>query len=438
MNLPHVQLVRQIAPQPTVADVPAAVREAWLGSKVAKRIRPGMRIAVGCGSRGIKNYLAITKATVEALKHLGAKPFVVAAMGSHGGATPEGQRELLASYHIDEAHLGVPVVTDMDAVAVGTNSWGEPVWWDKNALAADGVVLVNRVKPHTDFRGRFESGLMKMLVIGLGKRHGADQVHSYGTRGLRDMLVESGKVLLEKTPFLGGLAVLENAVEETARVEVIDRDELLEREPPLQEESKRLMGRIPFSALDVLIVGECGKNYSGAGMDPNVVGRMLIEASPEAETNHPRVTRMACLDVSPESHGNATGIGIADLTTDRALAAIEAGPFRMNNLTARFLWRSKLPLGFATDRECIQSAVDTCWNPVEDRLLFCVIPNTLEVAEMWVSPALASEAKMNPDLEVIGGPTELPFDAAGNLVQEKLFPHSIRARRAGNPASGGR
>jgi hypothetical protein len=269
-----------------------------------------------------------------------------------------------------------------------------------------------------------------MLVIGLGKRHGADQVHSWGTRGLRDMLVESAKVILDRAPFLGGLAVLENAVEETAHVEVIDRDDLLDREPPLLEEAKRIMGRIPFPALDVLVVGECGKNYSGAGMDPNVVGRMLIEASPEAETNHPRVTRMACLDVSPESHGNATGIGIADLTTNRALAAIQQGPFRMNNLTARFLWRSKLPLGFDTDRECIAAAVDTCWNPVEDKLLFCVVPNTLEVAELWVSPALAGEAKMNPDLEVVGGPMELPFDAGGNLIQEKLFPHCIRSRRA--------
>ena len=189
------------------------------------------------------------------------------------------------------------------------------------------------------------------------------------------------------------------------------------------------MGRIPFPALDVLVVGECGKNYSGAGMDSNVVGRMLIEASPEAETNVPRVTRMACLDVSPESHGNATGIGIADLTTNRALAAIEPGPFRMNNLTARFLWRSKLPLAFDTDRECIQAAVDTCWNPVEESVLLAVIPNTLEVAESWVSPALAAQARGTAGLEVVGGPTELPFDAAGNLVQEKLFPHCVRARR---------
>ena len=182
------------------------------------------------------------------------------------------------------------------------------------------------MKPHTDFRGKFESGILKMLVIGLGKRHGADQVHSFGTRGLRDMLPESGKVILEKTKFLGGLAVLENANEETAKLEVVDRDDLYDREPALLDEARGLMGRLPFHALDVLIVGECGKNYSGAGIDPNVVGRMLIEASPEAETNNPRITRMGVLDVSPESHGNATGIGIADLTTTRAIAAIDQAP----------------------------------------------------------------------------------------------------------------
>ena len=430
MNIPPVQLVRQPAPEAAVADVPGEVRAKILGSSLAKRIEPGMRIAVGCGSRGIRNYLPIAQATVNALKELGAKPFAVAAMGSHGGATADGQRELLASYGITPENLGVPVVTDMDAVSVGTNSWNQPVWRDKNALAADGVVLVNRVKPHTDFRGRFESGIVKMLVIGLGKQKGADQVHSFGTRGLRDMLVESAKVLIEKTPFLGGVAVLENAAEETAKIEVLDRDEVMEKEPILQEESKRIMGRIPFPALDVLVVGECGKNYSGAGMDPNVVGRMLIEASPEAETNNPKVTRMAVLDVSPESHGNGTGIGIADLTTTRALAAIDQVPFRMNNLTARFLWRSKLPLGFDTDRECVRQAVETCWNPVQETLKFCVIPNTLEVAELWVSPALASEAAA-AGLELVGPPRELPFDAAGNLVQEELFPHSVRGRRTG-------
>ncbi|MBX9626116.1 MAG: nickel-dependent lactate racemase [Gemmataceae bacterium] len=430
MDIPAVQPVRQVAPQPAVADVAAEVRRQWLASKTASRIKPGMRVAVGCGSRGIANYLTLAQALVDALKWQGAKPFAVAAMGSHGGATAAGQRELLASYGITEANLGVPVVTDMAAEVVGTNSWGRPVWWDRNALAADAVVLLNRVKPHTDFRGRFESGIAKMLVIGLGKRDGADEVHSFGTRGLRDMLPESAKVLVETAPFVGGVAVVENAKEETAWIEVLDRNDLFDREPPLLDYARGIMGRIPFAAVDCLVVGECGKNYSGAGMDPNVVGRMLIEASPEAETNVPRVVRMAVLDVSPESHGNATGIGIADLTTDRALAAIDPGPFRMNNLTARFLWRSKLPIAFPTDREVIAAAVGTCWQPVAADVKFAVIPNTLEVAELWVSAALAAEARGHPDLEVVGEPMPLPFDAAGNLVQERLFPHSVRARRA--------
>jgi hypothetical protein len=429
VDLPRVQLVRQTAPQPAVGDVPGAVRRQWLASKTAKRIKPGMKIAVGCGSRGIANVLTVARATVDALKELGTAPFVVAAMGSHGGATSEGQRELLASYHLDEAHLGVPVVTDMDAVNIGTNSWGQPVWWDKNALAADGVVTVSRVKPHTDFRGKFESGILKMLVIGLGKQRGADQVHSFGTRGLRDMIPESGKVILAKTPFLGGLAVLENAKEETAHLEVVDRDELYEREPVLLEQASKLMGRLPFRGADVLVIGECGKNYSGAGMDPNVIGRMLVEATPEAETNDPRIVRIAVLDVSPESHGNATGIGLADLTTARAIASIDPVPFRMNNFTARSLWRSKLPFSFDTDREVIERCIETCWQPDFAQVKFCTIPNTLEVAELWVSVPLAADLKAHPHLEFVGEPVALPFDVRGNLVQEKLFPHSVRARR---------
>ncbi|MFM8273486.1 MAG: hypothetical protein ACKODX_14325 [Gemmata sp.] len=429
MNLPAVQLLRQTAPQPSIADVARAAREQWLASKTAKRIKPGMRVAVACGSRGINNYLALARATVDALKELGAVPFVVSAMGSHGGATAEGQRELLASYNIDERHLGVPVVTDMDAENIGPNSWGQPVWWDANALKADAVVTVSRVKPHTDFRGTFESGILKMLVIGLGKRHGADQVHSFGTRGLRDMLPESGRVILKKTPFVGGLAIIENAKEETAKLEVVDRDDLWEREPVLLREARDLMGRLPFKGMDVLIIGECGKNYSGAGMDPNVVGRMLIEATPEAETNDPRIVRIGVLEVSPESHGNATGIGIADLTTNRALAGIDPGPFRMNNLTARSLWRSKLPIGFETDREVIAGCVETCWQPEYEKVKFCVIPNTLEVVEMWVSAPLAADVKGHPHVAFVGDPIPLPFDGTGNLMQEKLFPHSVRGRR---------
>jgi len=427
--VPDLYHVRQIAAQPTVADVAGEVRRQWLNSSVASAIKRGDRIAVGCGSRGIRHIGLIVKTTVEALKELGAEPFVVAAMGSHGGATPDGQRELLASYQIDAEHLGVPVRTDMGSQEIGTNSWGEPVWWDKNALSADGVVTVSRVKPHTDYRGRYESGILKMTVIGLGKREGASQHHRWGWKGLQQMMVESAKVILDKTRFLGGLAILENANEETAELRVVDRNELLDVEPVLLEKARDLMGKLPFDELDVLVIGEIGKNYSGAGIDPNVVGRLLIEAAPELETNKPKIIRIACLDLSPESHGNGTGVGIADLTTDRCLAAIDPVPLRMNNLTARFLWRSKLPLGFPTDRECIEQAIDTCWQPNLDQVKFAIIPNTLEVAELWVSKALADVARGNGSLDISREARPVPFDGQGNVAQEKLFPHSVRGRR---------
>ncbi|HEX3148736.1 MAG TPA: lactate racemase domain-containing protein [Gemmataceae bacterium] len=429
IDLPLLYHVRQIAPQPTVADVPAEVRRQWKESAIAKRIKPGDRIAIGCGSRGIRHIGLIVKTSVEALKELGAKPFIVAAMGSHGGANAEGQRELLASYQIDEKHLGVAVKTDMDSQEIGTNSWGDPVWWDRNALAADGVVTISRIKPHTDFRGQYESGIVKMCVIGLGKREGASQHHRWGWKGLQQMMVESQKVILEKTKFLGGLAIVENSNEDTAIVQAVDRAELLAVEPGLLERSRDLMGKIPFDELDVLIVGEIGKNYSGAGIDPNVVGRLLIEAAPELETNKPKITRIACLDVSPESHGNATGVGIADLTTERLLKSIDQVPFRMNNLTARFLLRSKLPIAFPTDREVIEQAVDTCWQPIADRLKFAIVPNTLEVAELWVSKALVDAGRANEKLAVGKEGRPMTFDASGNLEQEKLFPHSVRAKR---------
>jgi hypothetical protein len=427
VEIPFFAPLRQTAPQPVVENVAAEVRRQWTASRFAGRVRRGERVAVAVGSRGIANLSTIVRATLDFLRDLGAKPFVVAAMGSHGGATAAGQRELLAEYGISEQALGVPVKTDMTAVRIGTNSWGEPVWWDKNALEADAVVTVSRVKPHTDFRGRFESGITKMIVIGLGKRDGASQHHRWGFRGLRDMLPETARVIVEKTPFIGGLAVLENAREQTARLQVVDRDELFDVEPSLLEEARGLMGRLPFEQLDMLIIGEIGKNYSGAGIDPNVVGRLLIETQPEFES--PKITRICALDVSPESHGNGTGCGIADLTTERLLAAIDPVPFRMNNLTACFLRRSQLPFAFPTDRTCIEAGLDTCWQPNRDAVRLAIIPNTLEVEELWASAPLIEEARTHPHLEVLGDLQAMPFDGADNLEQEKLFPHSVRGRR---------
>lgn len=434
MEIPPVAPLRQIVTTPPLTDIAGEVRRRWLGSSLLKRLKAGDRVAVAVGSRGIANLQTMVRATLEVLREAGTQPFVVAAMGSHGGGTAEGQRELLGEYGISEKALGVPVKTDMITVKLGTNSWGEPVYWDKNAWEADAVVTVSRVKAHTDFRGKVESGIAKMLVIGLGKRDGAAQHHRWGVRGLRDMLPESARVILEKTKFLAGLAILENANEETARLQVVEKAELFDVEPGLLEEAKAIMGRLPFDQLDLLVIGEIGKNYSGAGIDPNVVGRLLIEGGTEPDS--PRITRICCLDLSPESHGNGTGVGIADLTTDRLLAQIDPVPFRMNNLTACFLWRSKLPFAFPTDRECIEVGLNTCWQPKANELRVALIPNTLELAELWVSPALLAEAKGRKDLEVRGDLRPLPFDREGNLHQETLFPHSVRGRRQSHAVVG--
>jgi hypothetical protein len=427
MDFPHVAPLLQDLDQPRVTDVAGEVRRQWQHSRLTHRIRRGDRVAVAVGSRGIANLATIVRATLDVFRDLGAHPFVVAAMGSHGGATAAGQRELLGEYGISEAALHVPVKTDMNVVQIGTNSFGQPVWWDRNAWQADAVVTVSRVKPHTDFRSRYESGILKMLVIGLGKRDGANQHHRFGVRGLVEYLPASGRVILEKTRFLGGLAILENAREETARLQVVERDEVLETEPKLLEEARGLMGRLPLEQLDLLVIGEIGKNYSGAGIDPNVIGRLLMEGQPEFES--PRITRICALDLSPESHGNGTGVGLADLTTDRLLGQIDPVPFRMNNLTACFLWRSKLPFSFPTDRECLEAGFATCWQPDRAAVRLALIPNTLELAELWVSAPLLDEARNRSDLRVLGEPRPLPFDAAGNLEQEKLFAHSVRGRR---------
>src|SRR3990172_650833 len=241
MDFPPLARVRQQIPQPTIADIPAAVRDALRGSRVWSQLTPAARVAVAVGSRGIANLATIVRTCVDELRDMNFRPFVLAAMGSHGGATPDGQQQLLADYGVTESAMGVPVKTEMDVVELGTNSFGLPVYWDRNALSADAVVTVSRVKAHTDFQGRYESGVLKMLVIGLGKREGATQVHKLGVRGLRDVLPESGKVILAKAPPILGLAILENAAEKTAHIQALERDQILSAEPALLEHAKRLM-----------------------------------------------------------------------------------------------------------------------------------------------------------------------------------------------------
>jgi hypothetical protein len=425
--LPPIARVRQASAQPEVADVPGAVARAIAASRLATRVRPGGRVALTVGSRGIVGIDRIARAAVAALRALGLDPFVVAAMGSHGGGTAEGQRALLAEFGVTEAAIGCPIRAEMDTVVLGTNAFGLPIHFDKNAYEADGIVLLNRIKPHTSFTGRYESGLLKMLAIGLGKREGAAQVHKLGLPGLRRLLPEVGAFLLEKTPVALGIALLENARERTARVVGVEPEELLEVEPRLLDEARELMGRLPFDQIDVLVVGELGKNYSGTGLDPNVIGRQRVETMPDLP--RPVVTRLAVLDLSPETRGNALGIGLADLTTERLARAIDPRPMQVNSFTSNFLTRARVPLALSTDRDVLAACLDTCWRTEWSEARLVLIPNTLELETLWVSRPLAAEVEAHPSLQFETDFRPVPLDGAGTLDQEALFPESLRGRR---------
>lgn len=428
MTFPPIARVRQSIPQPRLADISATVRKLILESRIRERVPAGGTIAVGCGSRGITAIPKVARATVDTLKEMGYRPFIVAAMGSHGGATAEGQLELLAGYGITSEAMGVEIRTDMDTLVLGTSPIGLPIYFDKNAYEADGIVILNRVKPHTDFRARHESGVLKMMVIGLGKREGATQVHKLGIRGLMEVLPAVGKFLVENTRFALGLAIIENADDQPAEIVPVDRDTIFDVEPKLLERARELMGRLPFDQIDVLVVGELGKNYSGAGMDPNVIGRLMIETQPDFD--RPAVTRLAVLDVSEESHGNIVGVGFADLTTERLVAQCDPEPFRINVLTSCCLERARIPITLPTDRDVFEACLDTCWriDPAEARLV--VIPNTLELNALWVSPALEDEVRKHPYLTRETDYEAIPFSLDGTLDQEFLFPESVRGRRA--------
>ncbi len=427
MSLPPLARVRQSIPQPRLDDVPGTVRRLILSSRLRERVAPGGTIAVGIGSRGIGGIGQVAKTIVVTLREMGYKPFVVAAMGSHGGATPEGQRELLAGYGVTAEAMGVPVKTDMETVVLGTNSVGLPIYFDKNAYEADAIVLANRVKPHSDFQATHESGILKMLVIGLGKRQGASQVHKLGVRGLREVLPAVGQFLVKNTRFALGVAIVENAEDVPAEIVALEPETIFEVEPVLLERARGLMGRLPFDQIDVLVVGELGKNYSGAGMDPNVIGRLQVETQPNFE--RPIVTRLVVLDVSDESHGNIVGVGFADLTTERLVAKLDPVPFRINTLTSCCLERSRIPITLPTDCDVVETALDTCWRIEYSQARVVVIPNTLELKTLWVTQPLDDEVRAHPHLARETDFLPIPFLADGSLDQCRLFPESVRGRR---------
>jgi hypothetical protein len=412
MSLPRMVRIRQSFPRPRVEDVPGEVRRA-LGA-LRLPVGRGDTVAVGAGSRGIANIAAIVRAAVDHLKELGARPFVFPAMGSHGGATAEGQLAVLAHYGITEAAMGCPLRATMDVVQVG-EALGLPVWCDRLAAEADWIGVVNRVKPHTDFKGTIESGLFKMLSIGLGKQKGAAQYHRANVQhGYERVITSVGREMLARARIAFGLGVVENAYDETAEVQAFTAAGLEAGERALLEDARRWMMRLPFSPLDVLIVEEMGKNVSGAGMDTNVIGRPTnpFEAFPA----EPKILWIVALDLTPESYGNATGLGNADFTTRRLVEKIDMKATLINCLTACAPIGAKIPATFESDREAIEAAVDCIGLTPPERARVVRIRNTLALGEVEVSEAFLSELPAREDLTVLAGPHPLRFDAAGTLL----------------------
>jgi hypothetical protein len=409
MEFPKVVKIRQKFPRPRVEDVDAALREQLGREEIASAIQPGMSVALTAGSRGIAEINVILRSLVATLKEMGAEPFIVPSMGSHGGATAEGQVEILESLGVTEEFCGAPIRSSMEVVDLGETERGVPVYMDRIASEADGVVLVNRIKAHTDFRSSIESGLMKMASIGLGKHKQALALHGYGVEGIRDFMVEVGDKVLESGHILFGVGVVENAYDEPAIIEAIPTQEIHEREAQLLAEYMQMMPGLPVSDIDVLYVDSLGKNYSGTGMDTNVIGRFRILGVDEPET--PAVKYIIVGDISKESHGNALGVGLADLTTQRLADQIERKAMNANVVTSTFIERAKVPMVLASDEEAIETAVRCNWGVSPEETRFVRIPNTLHLEYLYVSEAMVDEVLGNA--EVVGDPEELRFDADG-------------------------
>ena len=419
MQLPKMAKVRQIFDQPKIRDIPAKIKEELEKKRLKDRVKPGQRIAVTAGSRGIANITLILKTVVAELRAVGAEPFLVTAMGSHGGATPEGQIQVLHSLGVTEESVGAPIEASMEVEAVGSLPDGVEIYLSRVALKADGVFVVGRVKPHTDFKGDIESGLLKMMSIGLGNQKGAEMIHWHRYDGYHRILPEAGKLIAEKTNIVMGLALLENAHHETAEIHALYPEEFYEKEKQLLEAAKTLLPRLPFNDVDVLVVEEIGKNISGVGMDTNVTGRFWMPG--EHDPRAPNIKKIAVLDLTEETHGNAIGIGLADLTTRRAFEKIDYHQTYVNCLTQGSGETGKIPPFLANDRDAIATAIGIS-GPIKPEAARVIrIKNTQELETLYISEALVDELRASPELQkrlvLVEEPREMQFDVMGYLAR---------------------
>ncbi len=420
VRLPQMVRVAQRWSSPGRCDVEAQIHRQLDAPEIARRIPKGGRVAVAVGSRGIAEIATIASAVVAAVKRHGGTPFIFPAMGSHGGATADGQIEVLAALGVTEARAGAPIVSSMDVVELGRLRDGSEVCWDRHAHAADAVIVIGRIKPHTLFRGPFESGLIKMSVIGVGKQRGAMSMHATGPKDLGPRLAEAWEIIRQRTPIAFGVAVVEDAYDIPVEIAAVPADAVLDREPVLLTQARALMPSLPVRDIDVLVIQEIGKNISGDGMDPNITGRYLSHV-----TGGPTIRRVAVLDLTEETHGNATGVGMADFISQRVVDKIDLEPTYMNGITAAITEGSRLPMIMLTDRDALWTAVLTTQRPTSGDERIVYIRNTLALGEVAVSAALTPD--LEPHATVVSQPFALEFTRAGALVSP-LVPAGVGAR----------
>lgn len=409
VTIPQLYPIKQTLPKGDILDIDAHLDQEWERLSLAEQVKD-KRIALGFGSRGVAKIDVIAKKLVALVKASGGDPFIVPAMGSHGGAVPEGQIEVLSGLGITEASVGCPIHATMEVVDMGMTSVGLPALIDKNVAEADGLILTNRVKVHTDFHGPHESGIMKMMAIGLGKETGANAIHRHGTKGLREYMPVIAKHLVESVNWIAGFATVEDGYHNPVIIEGLTADNLIEGEQRLLQKSRDLMPQIPVDEIDVLIIDEIGKDISGAGLDTNIIGRWLIAGEPEPE--RPNIKRIIILDLTPASHGNATAYGLADFMSKRLFDKIDFPITTKNIFTSGFLQRGYMPMVFETDEETIQSAIfDVYRSHIDDHHQARVvrIKNTLELEDMWVSKNIADEICDRDTIELKGDAADLAF-----------------------------
>lgn len=420
-ELPRFYRFTQSFPRPRVTDIPAAVAQALQSIDNHIPDLKQKRVAISAGSRGISEIAAITAALVTCLRERGAQPFIVPAMGSHGGGTADGQRGMLAELGMNELSLGAPIVSSLDTVELGCLPNGMPVYIDRNAAEADAIAIVNRVKPHTDFVGDYESGLAKMAAIGLGKLRGADTLHRYGVDGLLHLMPAAARLICQHAPVIFGLASVENAYHEVAEVAAIPPEGIAgPQERDLLQLAYRLMPRFPFPEIDVLIVDEMGKNISGVGMDPKIIGRVKVHGVPDLADCSIRT--IAVLRLTPEAHGNASGIGLADVTTQHLVNQIDFDATYLNCITSGItgIQRSFLPMIAPTDRAAIETALRVCGRADLQEARVVRIKNTLSLGEMDISSALVQNL---PSSATPSTSFSLGFDPNDNLLPFTSTPH---------------